>query len=301
MGFIGYAGWMSIVMSITCQAATPPADRYETVVNEVTSLQAQFPDTSRIFSIGKNDEGTEMIAIRISTTPAIADPKKIAHVIVATHHGNESACPVFASHFTKKLLERYRSSELYRGNLADTEWTVIPVLNISGYNKYRREERGMDPNRDYPGLCNSFSGGRLKSIRTLMDYLKSRVFVGSVTVHGYVGSLTYPWGVDAYDTHTLDHNLFDSITEKAAALNGYKYGTSTDIVYPADNTYEDYAYYKHGLWSLLLELRNGSSNDVQTTTEALFTYFDALDSSPSLKNQFTSQCKRDRRPDLHME
>lgn len=284
-------------------AGQPPTGKYKTIYDKYVALRDQYPQYAELFSIGENDEGTELIAMRVSTSPESADPKKIGHVVVATHHGNEGACPPFSIHFLEQLLKRYASTEIFRGNLADQEWTIIPVLNVTGYNSNNRYEYGRDPNRDYPGVCNSNPGGKLKSIRAFMDHLKTRVYTGSLTVHGYVGSLTYPWGVDADDVHTQDHNQFEQITAKAAAINGYRYGTSTDVVYPADNTYEDYAYWKHGMWSLLLEMRNGSQDDIESTTKAMFAYFDQLDSSPSLKNQFTGHCHRgaNKKPDLHLE
>jgi len=275
---------------VSTSSQSMAGDRYSDVVQQMHDLQNRYPKFTSIYSIGTNDEGKDILAMRISTTPNQLDPRKIGQIIVATHHGNEGGAVTFSVYFTEQLLKRYASGELYRGNLGQMEWTIIPVLNISGYNADEREEHGIDPNRDYPGVCIAKHGGSLKSIRLLMDLLKTRTFVGSVTVHGYEGSLTYPWGVDADNTHTQDHDIFDSITAKAAALNSYRYGTSTDIVYPADGAYEDFVYWKYGIWSLLLELRDGSASDVQNTTKAIASYFDSLNASPSVKNQFTAHC-----------
>ncbi len=288
-------------VSFTASATNPPTGDYKKILDRFTALQNAHPKFSQLFSIGENDDGVAIMALRISTSPDAADPKKIGQLIVATHHGNEKACPEFAHLFSEELLKKYESTELLRGNLADQEWTIIPVLNISGYNQNNRYEHGVDPNRDYPGVCNNLPGGKLKSIVRLMEHIKSRAYTGSLTVHGYVGSLTYPWGVDAEDLHTKDHNQFASVTAKAAALNDYEHGTSTDIVYSANNTYEDYAYWKHGMWSLLMEMRDGSKADLSSSTAAIFKYFELLDSSPSQQHQFTSQCTRTNRPDLRIE
>lgn len=281
--------------------AAEPTGRYKNIVEQMKTLNTKYPQFTSIFSIGDNTEGVEIYAMRVSVTPQSVDTKKIGQLVVSTHHGNESAAPVFTMHFLEELLKRYSSTDLYRGNLADQEWTVIPVLNISGYNANNRHEYGQDPNRDYPGPCIAAQGGKLKSIRRMMDFMQTRTFAGSLTVHGYAGALTYPWGVSTNNTHTHDHNAFEKITAKAAKLNGYRYGTSTDIVYPCDGAYEDYAYYKFGMWSLLLELESGSANDIRTTSEAIMAYFDQLESSPSVKNQMTGQCNRNRMPDLRNE
>ena len=281
--------------------AGEPTGRYKKVVDELSLLQQKYKTLSQVFSIGQNGEGTEIYALRISTTPSVVDPKKVGHIIVSTHHGDESAAPLFTLYLIDQLLKRYSSNELFRGDLANTEWTLIPVLNATGYNANQRRENDKDPNRDYQSPCTSHPGGALKSVAQLVKLLTARIYSGSVTVHGYHGSLTYPWGLYTTNTHSLDHNLFQQITAKAAALNGYRYGTASDIVYPANGCYEDYAYWKHGLWSLLLELKNGSTDDIQKTTLAIFSFFDQLDSSPSLKHQFNGSCTRENPVDLRLE
>ena len=281
--------------------AAPPTGRYKDVIDKMKMLSAKYPQFTSVFSLGQNDDSVDILAMRISVTPTAVDPKKVGHLLVSTHHGNESATPVFTLYFTEELLKRYASHELFRTNLSDTEWTIIPVLNISGFNANNRQEHGYDPNRDYPGPCTTQTGGKLKSISLLIKHLQSRVYTGSLTVHGYYGSLTYPWGVSTANTHSLDHNAFEKIVSKATSLNGYVFGTSTDVIYPCDGSFEDYTYWKHGIWSLLLELKTGSQTDIPPTASAVAAYFDQIDSTPSSKNQMTGQCTRARKPDLHNE
>lgn len=281
--------------------AGPPTGKYKTVVDQMTALQASNPSVVSLFSIGENNEGTSIMAMRISTAPQAFDPKKIGQLVVAVHHGNEGKGMDVAMNLAKKLIKQYTSWDLVQGNLADMEWTIVPVLNISGFNAGVRNEYGYDANRNYPGPCISQPGGDLGSIRSVMKLLTTRVYTGAVTLHGYIGSMTYPWGIAVGNTHTLDHNAYAQITAKAAEQNGYQYGTSTDIVYPCDGTYEDYVYWKHGAWSLLIELQSGNPTDVDKTADALLTWFSLLDSSPSTKNQLTSACLRDKPIDLHLE
>ncbi|MBI4403955.1 MAG: hypothetical protein HY537_07335 [Deltaproteobacteria bacterium] len=299
---VAFLGWaVNCLLCVAGVCSVAPTEAYQKVITQMQTLQQRHPQIVSLFSIGKNDEGAEIMGMRISITPLVSDPQKVAHFIVASHHGDEKKATVFALRFVEDLIRRYSSSELWNGQLAQTEWAVIPVLNISGYNLGRRNEHNLDPNRDYPGPCTSHPGGALGSIRALMNFLKGRIFTGSVTIHGFVGALTFPWGMNVENTHSLDHNPFDQITAKAARLNGYRYGTSTDVVHSAEGTYEDYAYLNHGLWSLLLELKDGSDSDIVQTVGAIALYFDQLDSSPSSHNQFNTQCARHRKPDLHIE
>ncbi len=292
--------WLIVMVAGHRGYCAAPTGRYKLIVDQMKALEQSYPSYLSIFSLGQNDEGTDLYAMRISITPNQLDPQKIGHLIVSTHHGNESAAPVFTVRYTRQLLERFASDELWKTNLANEEWTILPVLNVSGYNANNRYEHGYDPNRDYAGPCHSDPGGKLKSIRRLLELLEKRVYSGSLTVHGYVGSLTYPWGIDVDNTHTLDHNYFHSVTAKAAAINNYRYGTSTDVVYAANGCYEDYVYWKYGLWSLLLELRNGSEADIAQTVPAIFKYFDELNASPSTQHNLIGNCLRSR-PDLHLE
>ncbi len=280
--------------------AAPPTGRYKAIVDQLGTLQAAHAAISQVVSIGPNDEGVEIFAIRISSNARQADPTKIGQLVVSTHHGNELSAPLFTMAFIRNLITRYESPELWKGNLADTEWTIIPVLNVSGYNANQRHEHGFDPNRDYPNPClPAGAGGKLKSIRNLMALWASRSFTGSVTVHGYDGSFTYPWGHYTDNTHTADHNLYHQIFAKAAEVNGYRVGTAADVVYPANGCYEDFVYWKYGAWSALLELESGSASDITTTVQSISTFFDLLSATPSNQHAFTANCTRG--PDLRME
>lgn len=292
--------WAAVCVSLNTYAVAPSGN-YKDIVDQISALQASYPKVSALFSIGQNDDGVDIMAMRISTSPAVMDPKKIGQLLVAVHHGNEGTSANLAISVAKKLLAKYSSAELFRGNIADTEWTIVPVLNISGFNAGQRYEHNIDPNRDYPGPCTSDPGGKLASIRAMMRLLTTRIYTGSITVHGYAYAMTFPWGISVDDTHTLDYNAYEQITAKAAQFNGYKYGTSTDIVYPCDGAYEDYVYWKYGIWSLLIELATGSDSDIESTSLAAMSFYDQLDSSPSTKNQMTGKCMRSKPFDLHFE
>ncbi len=298
-----FTTFTALLLSFTLCAPlfAAPQGRYKQIVDRMTALQQQYADYSKIISIGTNDDNEEVLAIRISGNPNQMDPTKIGQVIVSTHHGNESGAPQFTMAFIENLLKRYTSEEFWVGKLADQEWTIVPVLNISGYNNNQRQEHNVDPNRDYPGPCHTYQTGKLKSIQRVMELLKSRIFAGSVTVHGYDGSFSYPWGMYVNNYKTLDDNIYESLFAKAAEVNDYKSGNGAILIYPANGCYEDYIYWKYGSWSLLLELESGDANDIKKTVPAIAHYFSLLDSSPSQKNTFNTTCTGYRGPDLRVE
>jgi carboxypeptidase T len=294
------SGLLLLVLSFSVHAAEPTG-RYRAVYDQMRAIEAQNPTVARIFSIGTNDEGTELYALRVSTSPKNMDKSKIGQLLVATHHGNEGGSTLLAMAFMKDLVNRFQTDELWRGNLSQMEWTIIPVLNVSGYNANNRYEHGNDPNRDYPGPCVKSGFGKLKSIRTLMQFLETRTFAGSITAHGYVGNVTYPWGFYTDDRKTLDQNRYEEVFRKVAEVNHYAYGNSADAIYPANGCYEDYVYWKYGSWSLLIEMLNGSSQDVAASVPAIAKFYDLIDSTPSSKNQFEANCTRHQGPDLRQD
>lgn len=273
---------------------------YKIIVDQMRQLERDYPDVVAVFSIGNNQDGVPLYAMRISTTPAQVDLKKIAHIVVGTHHGNERHAPLSAMHLARELVREYRSPLLWQSQLNFTEFVVLPVLNVSGYNRSNRNEAGRDPNRNYAGPCHS-GGPTLGSTQMLVNYLTTRPFTASITIHGYIGVLAYPWGFSTSQVRTRDHSLYDSITKQAASHNGYRYGTSTDTIYPAAGTYEDFVYWKHGMWSLLVELYDGSARDLDDTTDAMLAFFENVNSSPSVNNQHDGRCTRSIMLDLHNE
>jgi carboxypeptidase T len=273
---------------------------YRLIVDDMRAIEKANPDLVSIFSIGKNEDAIPIYALRMSLTPTKVDSSKIGHLVVATHHGNERHAPILAMQLIRSLVAQYRSTDLFKGKLPVTEWVFIPVLNISGYNAGTRDEFRTDPNREYSGPCHS-GAPSLASVKALVNHLTTRVYSASVTIHGYLGALTYPWGFSSTNVRTLDDNLYGKLTKQAATSNGYRVGTSTDVVYPVNGAFEDYAYWKHGMWSWLVELENGSLSDITETTDAVLTLFDGVDSSPSTHNGVTGRCTSSYSLDLHNE
>ncbi|RYZ88081.1 MAG: carboxypeptidase, partial [Proteobacteria bacterium] len=135
---------------------------------------------------------------------------------------------------------------------------IIPVLNISGYDHREREEDtafgSVDPNRDYPGPCVSGAAHRSKATKLLADFTASANINASATLHTYYPAVLYPVGFSTNETATPYESTFIQLAKVAAADSLYEIGNSKEILYAADGAFEDYAYWKHGIWSLLFEM-----------------------------------------------
>lgn len=229
--------------------AGPSLTNYDKVVSTIQQIAAQNPANAKVISIGVNDQGVPIQALQIGSG-------EVSSLIVGTHHGNEYGSTAVALGVADNLA---------KNPVAGQTVYVVPVLNISGYNKFSRHENGIkgsfDPNRDYTGPCKSGKTFNLKSTKTLSDFLESKNVQISATLHTYWPAVVYPWGISTQDLSTPYDQQYMELVKDATRESNYQIGNNTQLLYPADGTFEDYAYWKHGIWSLLFELGFSHSPD----------------------------------------
>ncbi len=250
----------AIVLSLI--TATALADDYDKIIARLNTLD-KLPNTT-LFSLGKNDQNRDIMGIIVGDQSLA----KTKHVVVGTHHGNERAAAEVPVFFAELVINSYDPTVLYY---------IVPVLNISGYNVYRRGETGNDgdvhdSNRDYQDACTTKQDFVLKSTTLIAELIEREDVVTAVSVHGYVGTFTYPWGTEARNYATEDDAFFSAWAKKAVKVNNYKTGTHGGAIYPATGAFEDWAYYKLGVWSFLLEIKSPSS-DLRKDAQSLVEFF----------------------------
>jgi hypothetical protein len=215
--------------------------------------------------------------------------------VVGAHHGNETLSVTLALRFANDLLAQLQDVNApHHASLAPHIYYVFPVLNISGYNANRREESyrnggTLDSNRDYPDPCGSDTPFQLKSTKLISEFIDSENIIGAVTIHGYYGSFTYPWGTFTTQSHTLDHDLFRSYGLNAVVANNYTTGTHGDVIYPTVGAFEDWAYYQHGVWVMLVEMDRNAN--IGRDSESLLRYFSTVPTARSLQHEHTGRCR----------
>lgn len=218
--------------------AGPNPSNYDRVIQTIEQVAQQNPASAQLMTIGVNDKGIAIQGLKIGSGAVNA-------LIVATHHGNEYGSTAVAMGVADSLAKNpIQGLTVY----------VVPVLNIGGYNQNNRYEGSTDPNRDYPGPCKSGSTFNLKSTKALADFAEQKNIAISATLHTYWPAVVYPWGISTRDLSTPYDDQYKSLVKAATFESGYQTGNNTEVLYPADGTFEDYAYWKHGIWSLLFEL-----------------------------------------------
>ena len=234
---------------------SPRTRTYADVKGFILGLAAHHPLTTRAIVVGESDSGEKVMGLAIGSG-------EVHDLVVGTHHGNEYGATEVALAFAESIAQAPIEGRLIY---------VIPVLNVNGYDGRDRSEFGLDqrshdPNRDYPGPCGTEGPFALKSTKTLADFIDRENIVASATLHTYYPAVVYPWGIPAGDLSTPYDAPFRALAEAATVESGYAVGNSTEVIYSAVGTFEDYAFWKHGVWSLLFELgfsHSPSDHDVQ--------------------------------------
>ena len=259
--------------------------KYDEIKKYLRAIEAQFPHNAKLISIGLSDSGEQIEGLRIGNGA-------IKNLVVGTHHGNEYGSTEVAKGFARSVAET---------PLAGQTLFVIPVLNIKGYNSGIRWESiadgSHDPNRDYPGPCGTEGPFKLKSTAALAKFIDEQGIVGSATLHTYSPAVLYPWGISTHDLATPYDPLFKQLVADATVESHYATGNSTALLYPADGTFEDYAFWKHGVWSILFEL--GSSHSpgnaavqemIKVNVPGMRRMFDQVPSERAQNHAFTGKC-----------
>jgi hypothetical protein len=288
-----FAALFSGIFAAQALAAAPTdiplSPNYQDVKAFLQKLAQDHPNTVKLFNLGQSDNGDMIVGARIGD----GNPSNVKHLLVSTHHGNEYGSTEVAKAFALSVAENP-----IHGQTID----VIPVLNLSGFDRRDRYEtnsqgRRVDPNRDYPGPCGTDGPFQLKSTAALAQFIDHEGIVGSATLHTYSPAVVYPWGISTHDLSTPYDGIFEALVKAATVESHYETGRNTEVIYPADGAYEDYAYWKHGIWSILFELGNShypSDSDVrymqQINVPGMRRMFEQTPTQRAANHSFTGRC-----------
>ena len=282
---------------ISAHADLSTGRTYTDITNYVHKLAVKYPKTSEVFTLGMSDSGLAIEGLKIGNG-------SVHNLLVATHHGNEYGSTEVALNFAESLAQ---------SPIPGQTMYVIPVLNIDGYNERDRYEHmngnSFDPNRDYPGPCGTEGPFFLKSTHALADFIDKENIIASATLHTYWPAAVYPWGISTHDVETPYTPDFMKMLNAATSLSHYQVGNNTQLIYPADGTFEDYAFWKHGIWSILFELGNSHSpavTDLDTMVKVnvpgMRKMFEIAPTKRAVDHDFKGKCDTSMRMmDMHIE
>ena len=127
-------------------------------------------------------------------TSLASDAARPEVLISGALHGDERVGPATALALARWLVERYDTDAWVR-RLVDTRTVLImPMTNAIGVEQRRREELGVDPNRDFPYHQTPNSCMATICARSLNEIYRSRLLQLVVTFHGGMQAIAYNWG-----------------------------------------------------------------------------------------------------------
>jgi hypothetical protein len=273
---------------------------YASVLTEMDNLVKTYPQNVQSFVLGESDSGQKIMGVQIGNGA-------VHNLVVSTHHGNEYGATEVALAFAK---------DLAANPIPNQTVFVIPVLNIGGYNKKNREEtasnrKSYDPNRNYPSPCGTEGPFTLKDTAALSKFVADKNIIASATLHTFSPAVTYPWGLSTKDLTTGYESIFKGLVAAATTDSHYATGNTTDLIYPANGSFEDYAFLQYGVWSLLFEIGTTHSPNASQTSQwikvnvpGLRNMLAAAPSERAQNHAFTGKCdfsKAARERDLHNE
>ena len=274
-----------VLVSSSIASANYSIKTYTDVKAHLEALAKKYPATTTLLKLGISDSGQMIEAIKVGNGP-------MHTLVVSTHHGNEYGATEVGNAFAESVA---------REPIVGQTVFVIPVLNIGGYNVKDRREPALgttwDPNRDYPGPCGTEGPFKLKSTAMLAKFIADNHIVASATLHTFSPAVVYPWGISTQDTGTPYDTIFKNLADAATVESKYATGNDTLLIYPADGAFEDYAYWKHGTWSLLFEL--GSTHTpsdaeveqlIAVNVPGLRRFLQQSPTQPAEKHDFTGKC-----------
>jgi hypothetical protein len=272
-----------------------PDSNYKTHAEVTALLQqyaADFPNITRLQSVGQTREGRDIWALKITDNPDTRELDEPTILFNGMHHAREVMSvevPLDAINF---LLSNYGVLSNVTGWIDTTEIWIMPMLNADGNNKvwngnsmWRKNTfngYGIDINRNYPygwNSCNGSSGSTSADdyrgpspasepeTQAMMNLVARIQPVFSISFHSYSELVLYPYGCRSNRTATRE--IVESIGQQMAALvprdsgrGTYTPGTPWELLYNADGGDIDWMYTAHHVIPYVVEL-NGSSQGFQ--------------------------------------
>lgn len=267
-------------------AATTGADakkygyrKYHEHVTTMQGLAAQYPTLVKVETAQKKYD-----LKAVGSCPGVPHEQCLQHIVTLTNltslaletphvrrpqifisgtlHGNEWVGPTATVAAAEWMLAEATARDGWIRHLLNTRMTVImPIANADGFAHSRREEVGIDPNRDFafdvaPTKCMQTMAGR-----AINEAFREHIFRMAITFHGGANVIAYQWGdtkhCAGYPRNcrngwtSSDHASMSAVGRAMSRYAGrspseglYAHGACNDpkIIYPVHGGMEDWAY-----------------------------------------------------------
>lgn len=276
----------------------PKADEayhnYFELEDALFNLAGQYPQISKLQSLGTTVEGRAIWALRISGDLQTASQRP-GIFFVGGHHAREHLSVEVPLMLAEHLLKSYVASDARIRKLLDSrDIHIVPALNADGleydiasgkYQYWRKNRRsngdrtfGVDLNRNYGFQWGTGGSSKRTSDETYMGpsafsepesqaikkFIEQNANINVVlSFHTFSELILYPWGhKNSPISETVDQRTHVELAKKMSQWNGYTPQSSSDL-YIASGDLTDWTYGAHKIVSFTFELdpKGGFSRD----------------------------------------
>ena len=183
---------------------------YDDLHNTLSFYSHQYPNITRLYSIGTSVQGRELYAIEISDNPGKHEPLEPEFKYIGNMHGNEVVGREMLLTLIKYLCEGYGRNDRVTKLVDSTRIHILPTMNPDGFEVGhegdaqstlgRANGHGKDLNRNFPDQYITKEGeNAVQEPETLavMAWTREYPFVLSANLHG--GSMVANYPFDDYN------------------------------------------------------------------------------------------------------
>ncbi|XP_077510477.1 carboxypeptidase M-like [Amblyomma americanum] len=196
-----------VVQSVASTGESTPGELtyydHEEMTAILKKVSANYPNFTRLYSIGKSVEGRDLWVLLVTKDPDEEPLLKPNVKYVANMHGDETVGRQMMVYLISHLLTRYEVDPYVRHLLDDTRIHIMPSMNPDGFamseegvcNGFRGREnaRGLDLNRNFPNRYNTQEDEEQPETEAVRRWSKQIPFVLAANLHGGVVVASYPY------------------------------------------------------------------------------------------------------------
>lgn len=180
---------------------------YDQLKQKMIDLNKKFPKISKLISVGKSNDGNDLLFMKISRAPE-QDLTLPEVKFISSMHGDEITGRELMMFLIQDILNGYGSNKQITDLVDNTEIFIMPSMNPDGSTRIQRgNAKNIDLNRNFPDITGDDNqnnpAGRAIETQNIMKFQASRQFALSANFHGGSEVVNYPWDA-TYDLHPFD-------------------------------------------------------------------------------------------------
>ncbi|XP_069471346.1 carboxypeptidase D [Ambystoma mexicanum] len=212
-----------------------------------------YPNITRLYSVGKSVESRELYVMEISDNPSIHEPGEPEFKYIGNMHGNEVVGRELLLNLIEYLCKNFGSNPEVTDLIRNTRIHIMPSMNPDGYEKAQEGDRfgvvgrnnsnNYDLNRNFPDQFIQITDPPQPETSAVISWLKSYPFVLSANLHGGSLVVNYPFDDDEMGVATYSSSPDDAVFRQIALSYSRENtemfkGSPCKEVYPNEYFYE---------------------------------------------------------------